>query len=177
MRNPRRYLTMLVSTAAIAVLGTALVAIDPVQWGRLAGIAVLLAGVGLMGVEMILVNLLQHRERKHVDALEARQTRLGEEFTVVLPGTTTEGAEFLAETIRRDVETEKLTFDGNDLGAINVSIGVATMPDHANTIKELLKAADEALYAAKSGGRNRVMTAEGPPRSGDGQAESRDRAG
>jgi hypothetical protein len=69
---------MLVSTAAIAVLGTALVAIDPVQWGRLAGIAVLLAGVGLMGVEMILVNLLQHRERKHADALEAAQTQLDE---------------------------------------------------------------------------------------------------
>ena len=115
------------------------------------------------------------RERIRKSDLVARYG--GSEFTVVLPGTTTEGAEFLAETIRRDVETEKLTFDGNDLGAINVSIGVATMPDHANKIEELLKASDEALYAAKSGGRNRVMTAEGPPRSGDGQAESRDRAG
>jgi len=104
------------------------------------------------------------RQRIRKSDLAARYG--GEEFTVVLPGTTTEGAEFLAETIRRDVETEKLTFDGNDLGAINVSIGVATMPDHANTIEELLKAADEALYAAKSGGRNRVMTAEGPPGPG-----------
>jgi hypothetical protein len=67
---------MLVGTAAIAVLGMALVAIHPVQWGRLAGIAVLLAGVGLMGVKMIVVNLLQHREREHADALEAAQTRL-----------------------------------------------------------------------------------------------------
>ena len=60
------------------MLGTALVAADPVHWGRLAGIAVLLAGVGLMGVEMILVNLLQHRERKQADALEAAQTQLDE---------------------------------------------------------------------------------------------------
>ena len=115
------------------------------------------------------------RERIRESDLAARYG--GEEFTVVLPGTTTEGAEFLAETIRRDIESEKLTFDGHDLGAINVSIGVATMPEHASMVEELIKAADGALYAAKSAGRNRVMTATGPPRGEERQAESRGQAG
>ncbi len=213
---------MLVSTVAIAVLGTALVAAEPVQWGRLAGIAVLLAGMALMGVEMILVNVLRHRERKHADALEMAQTRLDEatgleavleqgvlamaellevqagvsvvsesedaefEFVTawgfsrdVLDRRTGDlvGAEFLGETIRRDIEMEKLTFDSHDLGEINLSIGVATMPGHASTIEDVIKAADEALYVAKSHGRNRVITAPGPPGSSDGRAESRDRLG
>ena len=95
----------------------------------------------------------------------------GEEFTVVLPGTTVGGAEQLAETVRHDIEHQQLHFDGRDLGEINVSIGVATMPDHAGTVESLLKAADEALYAAKSAGRNRVMAAGNriPPGADDAE--------
>ena len=76
MREPRRHLTILVGTAAIAVLGTALIAADPLQWGRVVGIAVLLGGMGLMGVEMILANLVRRRERRHADALSQTQARL-----------------------------------------------------------------------------------------------------
>ncbi len=76
MREPRRHLTILVGTAAIVVLGTALIAADPLQWGRVVGIAVLLGGMGLMGVEMILANLVRRRERRHADALSQTQARL-----------------------------------------------------------------------------------------------------
>ena len=96
----------------------------------------------------------------------------GEEFTVVLPGTELEGARHVAEGIRRDVERDQLEFDGRDLGEINVSIGVAAMPDHAAAVEPLLKAADEALYAAKTAGRNRVMTAGAPPAPPADDAES-----
>lgn len=117
------------------------------------------------------------RFRKRIRKSDLAARYGGEEFTVVLPGTTMEGAEFLAETIRQDIEVEKLTFDGQDLGEINVSIGVATMPEHANTVENLIKAADEALYAAKSAGRNQVMTATGPPKIPDNEADSRGQAG
>jgi diguanylate cyclase (GGDEF)-like protein len=56
--------------------------------------------------------------------------------------------------------------EGNSLGKITVSIGVAGVPVHGTSPKELLDAADAALYRAKKEGRNRVVVA-GPPVSAD----------
>jgi diguanylate cyclase (GGDEF)-like protein len=72
----------------------------------------------------------------------------GEEFLVVLPGTDLPGAIQLAERVRSRVAEST---------GVTVSCGVATRGD-ATTILELLGAADDALYAAKATGRDRVCT-------------------
>ena len=74
----------------------------------------------------------------------------GEEFVVLLPETNKEGAFRLAEKLR--VEFEKHVFD--IAGKVTASIGVASM---ANEYVDLIKVADNALYHAKSEGRNRVV--------------------
>ncbi len=63
MRDPRRYLLMLVGTAALAVLGTALVAIDPAGWGRVVGSAILFGGAVLLALELLTVTI--QRNRRH----------------------------------------------------------------------------------------------------------------
>jgi diguanylate cyclase (GGDEF)-like protein len=80
----------------------------------------------------------------------------GEEFALVLAGTDLAGGTQLAERIRRAIqETPVLLDDGTEL-RITASFGVASLPPSASS-EELLNAADEALYAAKEGGRNRVV--------------------
>jgi diguanylate cyclase (GGDEF)-like protein len=77
----------------------------------------------------------------------------GEEFVVLLPDTGPVEAEIVAEKIRVAVEQITLAGVGRP---ITVSIGLATLPDHATDSATLLQTADRALYTAKSNGRNRV---------------------
>jgi diguanylate cyclase (GGDEF)-like protein len=76
----------------------------------------------------------------------------GEEFVVLMPETAQKGAMIAAERIRDAVEQAKLELDGQNL-SVTVSVG-AVVGTH--TVDEALKLADEALYRAKSEGRNRV---------------------
>jgi len=80
----------------------------------------------------------------------------GEEFIVILPGTDSSGAMFVAEKIRKLAEMEKVD-SGND-GSLNftVSIGVASCHNNIDNFEYLVRQSDEMLYRAKEGGRNRV---------------------
>jgi two-component system, cell cycle response regulator len=79
----------------------------------------------------------------------------GEEFVVVCEETDERGAELLAERIR--TELAAVTFH-SELGPVQVtcSIGVAPFGSAGQSWEQLFKATDEALYASKRGGRNRV---------------------
>jgi diguanylate cyclase (GGDEF)-like protein len=79
----------------------------------------------------------------------------GEEFVIVCEQTDERGAEQLAERIRTELEAEKFH---TELGSLQVtcSVGVAPFPNAGQTWEQLFKATDEALYASKRGGRNRV---------------------
>ena len=83
----------------------------------------------------------------------------GEEFVVVARSTSSRNAEILAERIRHQIEAMRVEAAGK-LASVTVSVGVASLgPGVANVDAEaLLQAADEALYAAKEGGRNCVRT-------------------
>ncbi len=75
----------------------------------------------------------------------------GEEFLVICPETTTEGAISLAEKIRYNIENNNFEEAGN----ITASIGVAGA-QHGDNVKSLIFRADEALYSSKKAGKNRV---------------------
>lgn len=82
----------------------------------------------------------------------------GEEFLLIAPDTSLEGAQRLAERIRSAVQNKALTVAEVSI-RLTVSIGVAEKAAaHAN-VDQLIKAADEALYQAKQHGRNRVQKA------------------
>jgi diguanylate cyclase (GGDEF)-like protein/putative nucleotidyltransferase with HDIG domain len=77
----------------------------------------------------------------------------GEEFALILPDSGAEGAFVLAERLRCTLADEF----AEDSVAITISFGLATYPEHGETAASLLRAADEALYAAKDSGRNRTV--------------------
>jgi diguanylate cyclase (GGDEF)-like protein len=93
----------------------------------------------------------------------------GEEFLVVLPGATTDDAEQRAEDLRR--ACADLPFGTGR--TLTMSVGVASFPEHGTAVDDVLAAVDEALYAAKRGGRDRVARASSPASGGgDGPGAS-----
>lgn len=83
----------------------------------------------------------------------------GEEFLILCPHTTTEGAKLLAERLRKTVEITPIAVGDKTLH-VTISLGVADRNDFTNSKDDLLKSADYALYQAKHGGRNRVCVSD-----------------
>jgi len=83
----------------------------------------------------------------------------GEEFAVLVTGIERDRAGDLAELLRASIETMSIEHQSSPAsGVVTISVGVATtVPDRDRDPADLLKAADEALYAAKAAGRNRVI--------------------
>jgi diguanylate cyclase (GGDEF)-like protein/PAS domain S-box-containing protein len=84
----------------------------------------------------------------------------GEEFLIILPVADLKVTRARAERIRCKLRELTVLHQGESLGMVTVSIGVAELPQHGTSPKELIDAADAALYRAKKGGRDRVMTAD-----------------
>lgn len=84
----------------------------------------------------------------------------GEELLLILPDTPLEAALEFAEKLRRKIEKLSVMLRGRQLGKVTASFGVAEYPSHGDSQREVLRAADRALYRAKSAGRNRVEVAE-----------------
>ena len=97
----------------------------------------------------------------HVIGDTARATDMaarfgGEEFALLMPATPLDAAGNVAERVRQAIEDLVIEAEGKELRA-TVSIGVAS---GAETLEELIRRADRALYRAKDAGRNTVMVAE-----------------
>lgn len=84
----------------------------------------------------------------------------GEEFALILAGCSLENACNRAQVLREELKLLKVRHGGQSMGAITLSMGVASFPTHANNAETLVKAADDALYRAKKEGRDRIVAAE-----------------
>jgi diguanylate cyclase (GGDEF)-like protein len=93
----------------------------------------------------------------------------GEEFAIVLPGSSIEAASIRAERIRVAF-AENCRFIGNRQVAATVSGGVSVSVNAEDALSTLLEYSDEALYGAKAGGRNRIKRADQPEPDGSGQS-------
>ncbi len=86
----------------------------------------------------------------------------GEEFAVIFPGAGKSEAAVLADRIMENVRSE--TIPGAQempFGVMTVSIGAAGFPDDATNHEDLVRCADQALYSAKKGGRNKLRVYRG----------------
>ncbi|HEV7967238.1 MAG TPA: diguanylate cyclase [Candidatus Acidoferrales bacterium] len=83
----------------------------------------------------------------------------GEEFAVILAGASLEAARKRGELLCGEVRQLSVLHAGQILGKITLSIGISGFPGHGNTAEELLRSADQALYRAKSEGRDRMVVA------------------
>ena len=84
----------------------------------------------------------------------------GDEFVCLLPETTAAGAEIVATRIRQRVEAAVLTTREKPVSS-TVSMGLAAYPEHASDLESVMERADQALYASKTAGKNRVTVAAG----------------
>jgi diguanylate cyclase (GGDEF)-like protein len=83
----------------------------------------------------------------------------GEEFTLILPEASLGVTQLRAEQIRAAAKQLQIECSGQSVGAITLSLGVASFPKHGLAGEDILKAADIALYRAKQEGRDRTIVA------------------
>jgi two-component system, cell cycle response regulator len=97
---------------------------------------------------------LAGRMRTEVREVDTVARYGGEEFVVVLPETDATGAARAAERLGTAIRSSRFCADSRHPLVVTASIGVAVFPDHGSTASRLLRSADDALYAAKDGGRD-----------------------
>jgi diguanylate cyclase (GGDEF)-like protein len=87
----------------------------------------------------------------------------GEEFAVLLAGATADEAQRTATRMSSAISSEPFAVSDDLRIPVTVSAGVVTYPDHVHTPTDLVAAADRALYAAKSAGRDRIVVGSFDP--------------
>jgi diguanylate cyclase (GGDEF)-like protein len=81
----------------------------------------------------------------------------GEEFALIFPDSSLEDTFKRADMLRQAIKELELMFQGQFIGSITISMGVAAYPNHGTNMDDLLRAADASLYKAKQEGRDRVV--------------------
>jgi diguanylate cyclase (GGDEF)-like protein len=89
----------------------------------------------------------------------------GEEFSILLPTADRAQASAVAEELRVSIAEMRVKYVGGPLPKVTVSTGIAVYPTHGAQAKDLIKAADLALYVAKKEGRDRCKVADGDGKS------------
>ncbi len=84
---------------------------------------------------------------------------MGEEFLIILPNATLESSKKRAEELRNGVKDLHINHEERDF-RITISAGVAVLPKHGNSISEVVRQSDRALYQVKALGRDQVVIAQ-----------------
>jgi diguanylate cyclase (GGDEF)-like protein/PAS domain S-box-containing protein len=107
----------------------------------------------------VLLQSLGHFFLAHVRGDDVACRYGGEEFLLLLPGSSLEETCQRAEEMREKVHNMNVDFKGQALGKITLSFGVSAFPNHGVTPDVLIQKADQALYRAKTHGRDQVVVA------------------
>jgi diguanylate cyclase (GGDEF)-like protein/PAS domain S-box-containing protein len=84
----------------------------------------------------------------------------GEEFVLIMPNADAEATRIRIEQMRLGVKELRIMYGDKPLGPITISAGIAAFPAHGSSPKQIMSAADAALYQAKKSGRDRVMVSQ-----------------
>lgn len=98
----------------------------------------------------------QELRRSPVRQLDIIARYGGDEFLLLLPETPSSGAVGVAERIRKAIESSHPITSHGKAVAPTVSIGIASYPEHGADLESIMNKADQAMYASKAGGKNRV---------------------
>jgi diguanylate cyclase (GGDEF)-like protein len=98
----------------------------------------------------------QELRRSPVRQLDIIARYGGDEFLLLLPETPSGGAVGVAERIRKAIESSHPITSHGKAVAATVSIGIAGYPEHGTDLESIMDKADQAMYASKAGGKNRV---------------------
>jgi len=101
--------------------------------------------------------------RSHISPIDILCRFGGDEFFIILPETTLEITDQRAKDLLESARHLQVNYEGQELGPISFSAGVAAFPNHGESLAALLNAADRALFRAKREGRDRVVIAEMVP--------------
>ncbi|MFH0925904.1 MAG: GGDEF domain-containing protein [bacterium] len=108
-----------------------------------------------------ILNMLAKLLKEKVRAIDTVARYGGEEFAVILSATEKKEAFELAKRLREIILQHDFPYgESQPFGRLTISGGVASYPKDANSIKELIKLADKALYQAKEAGRNQIIMYE-----------------
>ena len=100
------------------------------------------------------------RIRKSIRGIDLACRYGGEEFVIVMPETDMHVAGMVAERLRRSIAGQPFAIQrGSRQIDVTISVGLSTLSTRGDTVADLLKRADVALYRAKDDGRNRVVSA------------------
>ena len=108
--------------------------------------------------DMVLREICALIKTKHVRPKDVFARNGGEEFVILLANTPAQAGQEISERIRSAVQTNAFVYEGKRL-PVTISMGVAELRSDIESAQTLLRLADKALYAAKQGGRNRVVVA------------------
>jgi two-component system cell cycle response regulator len=100
---------------------------------------------------------LAHRLRRNIRNIDLVARVGGEEFVIVMPDTGMERALQVGERLRSAIASEPIRANSATQLRVTASVGIATFDGPHDSAEGLLKRADQALYVAKRGGRNRVV--------------------